>query len=274
VSRPFSNVLLATQGTSFDAGAERVAIDLAARLGIGLRVVLPVVSNPEYESMAPLLGDRSVAEAASWLDALREAARAKGVELTGAVRPGAELSREIVAEALERGADLLVMRRRGRRSYLANLLFGQMVRAATGHAPCDVLIVPQESDLWSHCIVLATDGSPHARRAADLAASIAVAFALPLRVVSAALRQDADAEAAAHVERALAAIAAAGAHATGRVVDGRPEEAILRCAREIGADLIVLGRRGMNRAARALIGSTTEKVAGQANGPVLIVRAE
>jgi len=70
VSRPFGNVLLATQGTSFDAGAERVAIDLAARLGIGLRVVLPVVSNPEYESMAPLLGDRSVAEAASWLDAL------------------------------------------------------------------------------------------------------------------------------------------------------------------------------------------------------------
>jgi nucleotide-binding universal stress UspA family protein len=57
-------------------------------------------------------------------------------------------------------------------------------------------------------------------------------------------------------------------------VDGRPEEAILRCAREIGADLIVLGRRGMNRAARALVGSTTEKVAGQASGPVLIVRAE
>jgi len=148
------------------------------------------------------------------------------------------------------------------------------VRAATGHAPCDVLIVPQESDLWSHCIVLATDGSPHARRAADLAASIGVAFGLPLRVVSAALRQDADAEAAAHIERALAAIATAGAHATGRVVDGRPEEAILRCAREIGADLIVLGRRGMNRAARALVGSTTEKVAGQASGPVLIVRAE
>jgi hypothetical protein len=274
VSKPYSNVLLATEGTPFDAGAERVAIDLAARLAIGLRAVLPVVSNPEYESMAPLLGDQAEAKAAAWLEALRQAARAKGVELVGAVRRGEEPSRQIVTEAHESGADLLVLRRRGKRSYLANILFGEMVHAVTGQAPCDVLIVPQESNLWSRSIVLATDGSPHSGRAADRAAAIAAAFGLPVTVVSVALQPDANRAASAHVEQALATIRAAGVRASGRVVDGQPHDAILRAANEASADLIVLGRRGINQVKRALVGSTSEKVAGQANAPVLIVHAE
>jgi hypothetical protein len=273
VSKPFSNVLLATEGTPFDAGAERVAIDLAARLAIGLRAVLPVVSNPEYESMAPLLGDQAEAQAASWLDALGRAARSKGVELVGAVRRGEEPYQQIVAEAQQSGADLLVLRRRGKRSVLADILFGEMVHAVTGRAPCDVLIVPQEANLWSRSIVLATDGSPHGGRAADRAASMALAFGLPVTVVSVAQQPDARRDASAHVEQALAAVKAAGVGATGRVLDGAPHEAIVRAAEEAGADLIVLGRRGLNQVRRALVGSTSEKVAGRANAPVLIVHA-
>jgi nucleotide-binding universal stress UspA family protein len=66
---------------------------------------------------------------------------------------------------------------------------------------------------------------------------------------------------------------AAGAQATGRIVSGRLHEAILGVVREVQADLIVLGRRGMGGVERLLLGSTAERVAGHADCPVLIVHA-
>jgi nucleotide-binding universal stress UspA family protein len=270
----FSRVLLATQGTEFDAGAEQVGIALAARCGIGLLAVLPVVSNPEYESLAPLLGDEAESAAAARLGELRERARASGVELIGTVRRGEEPYREIVEEARARRADLIVLRRRGKRGFLANLLLGEMVHTVTGHAPCDVLIVPRASSLWSRSVLLATDGSLHSQKASLQAASLAAAFGLPLTVVSVAEPHPGGTGVAdAHVEAALAAVRALAVQAQGRVLEGRPSDAILRVADETGADLIVLGRRGLNPVARLLLGSTSEQVAGRSNSPVLIVHA-
>ena len=81
--KPFNRVLLATEGTEFDVGAERVAIDLAAKCGLPLLAVRPVVSNPEFEVVAPQLAEKAEAEAVQQLDRLREAAKARGVELLG-----------------------------------------------------------------------------------------------------------------------------------------------------------------------------------------------
>ena len=53
----FNPILLATEGTEFDSGAERVAIDLAAQLKLPLYAVRPVVSNPEFEVVAPQLAE-------------------------------------------------------------------------------------------------------------------------------------------------------------------------------------------------------------------------
>jgi nucleotide-binding universal stress UspA family protein len=55
--------------------------------------------------------------------------------------------------------------------------------------------------------------------------------------------------------------------------DGDPAHQILRCAGEIGADLIVLGSRGAGRLGRILKRSVSRTVANQANCPVLIVRS-
>jgi len=274
VADPFRNALLATQGTEFDAGAERVAIDLAAKCGIPLFAVMPLVSNPEYESIAPLREDAADAEAAAKLDALRDAARARGLDLTATVRRGEEPYREIIDEARERNADLIVLRRRGKRGFLANLLIGEMVHTVTSHAPCHVLIVPRAANLWSRGIALATDGSRHSLRATELAASIASRCGLPLTVVSVVAENDPHGGIAqASVDLALAAARAAGVDARGHVASGRPHDAILRAAEEAGADLIVLGRRGLNAVKRVLLGSTSERVASHANGPVLIVHA-
>jgi nucleotide-binding universal stress UspA family protein len=273
-SSPFNRILLATEGTEFDVGAERVGIDLAASCGVPLLAVLPLVSNTEFESIAPLLQEEAEAELAAKMERLRQAAQARGVELRGNIRLGEEPYREIVAEARDRQADLVVLRRRGKRSYLANMLIGEMVHTVTGHAPCDVLIVPRSAQLWSHAIVLATDGSVHSDRATTVAAVLAVRYGLLLTVVSAAEDENGDNDVArSHVDRALAVIRAAGAHATGRVVVGKPYEAILAVAEATGADLMVVGRRGVNRVERILVGSTSERVAGYANSAVLIVQA-
>jgi hypothetical protein len=270
----FSRVLLATEGTEFDVGAERLAIELAGKCGVPLLAVIPLISNPEAEAVGAAVQIRAEAEVAAALDRLRRQAESLGVELRGTVRRGEEPFREIVDEAREQRADLLVLRRRGRRSYLANLLLGEMVHTVIGHSPCDVLIAPRAARMWSKHVVLATDGSAHSERAARVAAMIAMRCAIPVTVVSAADRHDTEAAAAQRrVDRALAVVQAAGAKGTGRAAGGRPHDAIVGVARETGADVIVIGRRGLNPVERLLLGSTSERVAESADCPVLIVRA-
>ncbi|QDX39420.1 universal stress protein [Salarchaeum sp. JOR-1] len=56
--------------------------------------------------------------------------------------------------------------------------------------------------------------------------------------------------------------------------EGVPDEEILVCADEIGADIVVLGTHGRNGVSRRLLGSTTERVARDANTPVLTVHTD
>jgi nucleotide-binding universal stress UspA family protein len=271
----FHTVLLATQGTEFDDGAERVAIALASKYEIPLYAVVPLVSNTEYETFAPMLEDVAEAEAAENLKKLRETAAARGVTVIGNVRLGEEPYREIIAEARERSADLIVARKRGKRGFLANLLIGEMVHALTRHAPCDVLLVPREANIWSRGVLAATDGSVHGRRTTEVAASIAAAFALRLTVVSVATDEDPDGRIAAdYVNAAVLAARAVGATVDGQTLSGKAPQAILDAARQTGVDLVVLGRRGLNPVKRMLLGGTSEWVASHTDSPVLIVHAD
>jgi nucleotide-binding universal stress UspA family protein len=53
--------------------------------------------------------------------------------------------------------------------------------------------------------------------------------------------------------------------------EGDPAAILLEVARDTGADLVVIGRRGRNFAARALLGSVAERVVNQAPCDVLVV---
>ena len=53
--------------------------------------------------------------------------------------------------------------------------------------------------------------------------------------------------------------------------EGVPDEEILAHADDIDADLVVLGTHGRDGVARRVLGSTTERVARDANTPVLTV---
>lgn len=53
---------------------------------------------------------------------------------------------------------------------------------------------------------------------------------------------------------------------------GYPPKQILRVAREIDADLIVVGSRGLGRMKSAVLGSTSHDVLANSDRPVLVVR--
>lgn len=274
MSHPFERILLATEHTEFDSGAERLAFDMAKRCSVPLAAVLPVVSNPEYEAIAPQLAERAEQEAAARLNLLYDAAAHAGVQLDVHVRRGVEPFREIVQEATERQSDLIVTRRRGKRSFLSNLLVGEMVSKVVGHAPCSVLFVPRAAQMWSHGILAALDNSPNAQHVAHTAAKIAAQCGLPLALLGILAHDTPElrTETEATLSHARALATAAGAQVSSQILAGKPFEQILATAKSQGSDLIVVGRHGESNVIRTPFGGTTQKVIGLADTSVLVVR--
>jgi len=321
-------LLLATEHTEQDRGAEAVAFALARAGGMGgmggvggmggagsagppvtLQAVMPLASNPEYETIAPHIAARAEAELAARRGALQAAASAAGVQLDLHVRRGSEPDADIVAEATERAAQLLVVRRRGKRGLLAQLLIGEMVSRVLARAPCSVLVVPREASQWQHGVLACIDVDEHAEADASAntgagtssntdagtqaearpaatrsndavvawAARAAAAAAVPLHLLCVVAQADARArhesrgEAALARAREVAAAAVAGGPISSALRAGPAHGRIVLATTECRADLIVLARGGGQWLGRAWLGSTTEKVIGQAPCPVLMV---
>ncbi|WP_336037997.1 universal stress protein [Halobacterium yunchengense] len=123
-------------------------------------------------------------------------------------------------------------------------------------------------------ILVPTDGSEHAARAAEHAALLADAFDAAVHVVSVVddgseERRDAAREAVDAVE----SLVADGARVETAILDGVPEDAILAYADDHGADLVAMGTHGRTGVDRYVAGSVTEAVVRHADAPVLAVRA-
>lgn len=259
--RAFESLLLATERTEFDVGAERVALALAQRGRHALGVVMPLLSNAEFEAVAPQLAERADREAAARLQPLRDQAQAAGVAIDLRVRRGAEAWREIVDDAQQRGADLLIVRKRGRRGLLARLLVGEMVGQVVAHAPCSVLVVPPDAQPWTRQVLLFAE--PGAAGAAPLQRALALAAerTLPLQLLCSTGDGAAAQRSAEHfVGEALRRAGDAGVAANAEVLVDASAAQILQAAQRLGADLLVLQRGGL-----------AHEVTGQATCAVLLI---
>ena len=136
-------------------------------------------------------------------------------------------------------------------------------------------------------ILLAVDGSQHGQHAAQVAGDLArTVQARELYVVVAyepvpgyvkepnfseaiATRK---AEALQILQQAQALIGSVPARIDPQMIEGSIAEAVLDVARARKCDIIVMGSRGFGRLEEALLGSNSQKVAGHAPCPVLIVR--
>jgi nucleotide-binding universal stress UspA family protein len=114
-------------------------------------------------------------------------------------------------------------------------------------------------------------GELHLLHAYDLPASIHVAYgvAIPQSV------WDGVQEAArTRLERIRERVAAEGVPVTAHLTVGPAADAILDAAAAVGADLVVMGTRGLTGLKHALLGSVAERTLRMAPCPVLTVKAE
>jgi nucleotide-binding universal stress UspA family protein len=270
VATSFSRLLLATEHGEFDVGAESLAWALARHCGLPLAGVMPLVSNPEFEAAAPRQAAQADAAASARGDDLRAQAAAHGVSLNLVFRRGPELHEEIVEEASSQNSDLIIIRRRGKRGLLAQLLIGEMVSKVVAHAPCSVLIAPRGARMWTRRVLVGVDPLAPDDKVLRQAAHIAVDCGLTLQVVCVVGPEAGRATGEQVLATMIQQARACGATAEGEVRTGRPHQQLLAAAQASGADLLVMGRHSDEVLARAWIGGTAQKVIGLSECPVLV----
>ncbi|HEX6132398.1 MAG TPA: universal stress protein [Longimicrobiales bacterium] len=200
--------------------------------------------------------------------------------ISARVAPGAA-DAVILERAAEIAADLIVIgpHRVAERRERLGATADRLVRSSA--VPC--LILHEPIALPLRRVLLPTDFSNAARGGLDMGLTWSAALRMPARsgattrveVVHVRTGDAPAAEAQLH-EQVRAACDATGCAGTLSVFeevvdDGTVPEAILRLARERGADLLVLGTRGAGAATDAEIGSVSAVIARSASSPVLLI---
>jgi nucleotide-binding universal stress UspA family protein len=137
-------------------------------------------------------------------------------------------------------------------------------------------------------VLLATDGSADATQAARVSADLSRRTGARLHVVHAwqplprgtppgdyweYAYSGSERSAKVVLEGQMAIIEKAGARVDAAYLkEGSPAEQILDVADEIGAGVIVIGRRGLGALGRLVLGSVSERIVHNASRPVLVVR--
>jgi nucleotide-binding universal stress UspA family protein len=210
---------------------------------------------------------------------------------------GGEPWREILAEAEDLPADLVVMGTHGRGGF-EHLLLGSVTEKLLRRVSCPVLVVgnvpaPARMGPLFRRILCATDLTAGSARTIDFALSLAeenqadvtllnVIESLPDQSSGAKLylavpeigplRRDLTQQARERLRRAVPDESRDWCEVRARVEVGAAWRAILRTAKETDADLIVIGSHDHGPLGRVFFGSTSSHVVRQAACPVLVVR--
>jgi nucleotide-binding universal stress UspA family protein len=288
------------------SAASRHAIDQASTIArwYGATVTALHVCDPAFGPLAGLpdssrRADREMARLRGEVAACFETASRAGVQVDAVIDVGQPDSC-ILDRARTWPADLIVMGTHGVGGF-EHLLLGSVAEKVLRLAVCAVLTVPPHATRTSILpfkrVLCAVDFSEWSLRALEFGRSLALesraamtamtviewpwpeppppAFAELPPEQAAALR-----EYRRYVEtgatRRLATLADESA-STGvaldvRVDHGKSYVEILRCAADIGADLIVMGVHGRKQIDLEVFGSTTNQVVRQATCPVLTLR--
>jgi len=281
-----TKILLATDGSEDAELATTTVAALTKSTGSELHLVNVGVVAPAL--LAPLDVEPARVER-EVRDVLGEQARK--VENVGGsvaqshVRVG-EAAREVVNLAEEIGTGLIAVGSRGR-GKAKRMLMGSVSDAVVRHAHCPVMVVRRKPVVFPAKILLATDGSEAAELAARTAADLAGKTGSELHLAhvlvlspetlhdpfGTAAREEFEKRERARLNELVERLEASRGAVEGthfRV--GSPDAEIVAQAEEVGADMVVLGSRGLGVMRRALMGSVSDSVVRHAHCPVLVVR--
>lgn len=249
----YGRIVFGTDGSAAAARAGEVAAELALMSHAKLTVVGAYTD--------PTGMDERMAQAAK----AAEAAGIRPAKLASETRQGAP-AEVLVSVAEGTDAGLIVASRGVGQRYALS----EVSRRLAHGAPCDLLLVsdrPREPDAVFSRVLIATDGSVTADRAARKGYELAAGLHAKVDIVfvghpatGGLITQDTIAVYGGDVETDV------------HLRQGDPGERILDTAREVGADLIVIGNKGLAGARGFLLGSVPEKVIEQADRDVLLCR--
>jgi sulfate permease, SulP family len=248
-------LMLATDGSEFSRTPTEIAIALARSFGVTLDVLTSVESEADHE------------RARARLAAVVHDARVAGVDTEEVIRYGKQPVREVVAAASGADTNILIIGRRPPRGDLKERLVGDIASHLLTQVDCHVLIAGWQATMWHKRILLASDGTDFSDTVADLAAQIAKTTGTPITVVAVAGGGRSRDKASEDVNQKAGLMKLEGVDCDTLVVEGAPGPAIVQAARELGADLVVVGNR------RRKLSSVADQVIGNLTCAVLLVNA-
>jgi nucleotide-binding universal stress UspA family protein len=284
-----TKILLATDGSEDAAQATEAATDLATKSGSELHVVhvWHDVPGPYRHGFVKRELKRQGQEVLD--EQVREIEEAGGAVTKSHLREG-RTSDEVIKLSEELRVGLLVVGSRGMGT-VRRILIGSHSEEIVHHARVPVLVVRRGKSAWPpERVIVGEDFSDDARKAGELAASVAAHYGAKLLLIyahpdlpevppgearDAALRELGDirerdegklAGRAEQLEEIL------DSRPEIRVSDGYPAKVILEAAsEEEKPPLVAVGSRGLAGITRTRLGSVSTKVVTAAPGPVLVV---
>jgi nucleotide-binding universal stress UspA family protein len=277
-------ILVAFDGSAAGENALLQAFRLASdeRCWITVTTVVPQYSGDvdltavkDIHDVLKRPGEALLARAASL-------AKSEGALIKTVLEEG-ETHQRLVDLAEAENCGIIVMGRSGM-STVERALIGSVTARVIGHSRRDVLVVPPGAGIGWRNILLATDGSKNSDEATEKAIDFAKSYGGSIGIVSVvdmpdelyaeapALIEELVKKAQGYVDRVRAIAAQAGVDTLSYVREGECYNVIIRLARDVRADLIVMGSHGRTGIKRLLMGSVTEKVIGHAPCPVLVVK--
>ena len=292
-------LLLATDGSEYSDGAARflARFDFSQTDEITVLHVIPGVPFPHsggpYNAELMLLGEELAPRIIDATAGLMKGLRANVSTVVTTGHP----AEAIIDVAAQSGSDMIVMGNRGMK-VIGSLLLGSVTRAVAINYPRSVLVVkpPQGKPDGPLKVLFATDGSDCARETERVLSlipfhpdtsvtavyvSLLTYMDIPdrfcaglderLKKIMAGMKEAETKHAEKVLEQARARLNDKFRNVAVLIRNGDPSEQILQAAREIRADVIALGSRGM-RGVSGMLGSVARNTLSHADCSVLICK--
>lgn len=270
--RYLTRILAGTDGSERATESVRQAARLAASFGADLILAYVIDSDRPHD-------DDVESDAERTLEAASAVARSLDVEPEALILSG-DPGKTLVEHAEMDGVDLLCV---GPDAGLLGgaIRVGRIAAHVLREARCSVLVARHAGPDFPKRIGCGVDGSQGSVDTALAAAALAAATGAELRLVhvvpvfrgdNAEWTLDSDEASPPELEPSVAAASSHGVIPIREMAMGRPERALVITAERDGADLVVVGHRGVHGVRRVLLGSVSEHVAHHASCSVIVVR--
>ena len=295
----FRHILVPLDGSRLAESSLRMASTLARRFDGSLTLIHLL----EKDAPAEVHQDRHLVtarEAASYLEEVSRLSMLKGIRVSTHVHETevSDVAGSVTQHSEELAPDLICMSTHGRRG-ARDLLFGDIAQQVIARGSTPVLVVPAPATGpadpadW-RAILAPTDGNPSHEKCLPVATELAAAFTCRLHLlmvvptvselsgVPAALSlmmptatrvklEMESAEARSYVEARRRELEGKGVRADSETARGDPAKVIVKAARRLSADLIVMGTHGRAGTGAFWAGSVAAQVIARSRAPLLLV---